>query len=131
MHALSASCGFPGLDVVQFSDQDVRQSYVPIHHKVACSGTHDTQTLLGWAKSHFGEEGTPEFAERLLERVLATDAKVAIVPLQDVLGLDDTARMNVPGKADGNWCWQADAEDIKASLPHLKELAEKSGRAAK
>lgn len=131
VHALSASCGFPGLDVVQFSDQDVRQSYVPIHHKVACSGTHDTQTLLGWAKSRFGEEGTPEFAERLLERVLATDAKVAIVPLQDVLGLDDTARMNVPGKADGNWCWQADAEDIKASLPHLKELAEKSGRAAK
>jgi len=129
VHALAVSCGFPGLDIIQFNDGDVRQGYKPVHNKIACSGTHDNQTLLGWVKSRFGEDGAEELAEKLLESVLASDAKVAIVPLQDILGLDDTARMNVPGKADGNWTWQADAEDIETSLPHLAELAEKSGRA--
>ena len=43
---------------------------------------------------------------------MLTDAKAVILPLQDIFGLDDDARMNVPGVAVGNWKWQADAEDF-------------------
>lgn len=129
VHALSARCGFPGLDVVQFADTDVRCGYKPLAGKIACSGTHDTQTLLGWVRQRFGEEGAEELAAKILDEVLASDAEVAIVPLQDVLGLGDEARMNVPGKAEGNWSWQAEASALGESEKHLAELAERSGRA--
>ena len=48
--------------------------------------------------------------------------------LQDVLGLDDDARMNVPGVAEGNWSWQADAADVAAAADHLADLVRESGR---
>ena len=56
---------------------------------------------------------------------------MAIVPLQDVLGLDDDARMNVPGIAEGNWSWQATWDEIDAASERLSELARTSGRAAR
>ena len=63
-----------------------------------------------------------------MRRVLASDADVAIVPLQDVLELGDEARMNVPGVADGNWSWRAADEDVAAAAARLADLAEQSGR---
>ena len=51
------------------------------------------------------------------------------MPLQDVLGLDDDARMNVPGVAEGNWSWQAEWADIDAASERLRDLADSSGRA--
>ena len=46
---------------------------------------------------------------------LASDAPLVMMPLQDILGLGDDARMNVPGVATGNWTWQADEADIAAA----------------
>ena len=63
-----------------------------------------------------------------MRRVLASDADVAIVPLQDVLGLGDEARMNVPGVADGNWSWRAGDAAVAAAGARLADLAERSGR---
>ena len=54
---------------------------------------------------------------------------VVIMPLQDVLLLGNDARMNVPGVAEGNWTWQADAADVEAAAAWLRELADESGRA--
>ena len=56
------------------------------------------------------------------------DATVAMVPLQDVLGLDDSARMNVPGVSEGNWSWRATSEQLEASRDRLRTLAQESGR---
>ena len=50
------------------------------------------------------------------------------MPLQDVLGLDDAARMNVPGVAEGNWSWQAAWEDVIAATGRLTQMARASGR---
>ena len=50
------------------------------------------------------------------------------MPLQDVLGLDDVARMNVPGVAEGNWSWQAAWEDGGAVTGRLAQMAQTSGR---
>ena len=65
----------------------------------------------------------------LIGCVLKSCARIAAVPLQDVLMLDDTARMNVPGVAAGNWTWQAEHDQVVASVDTLKDLAEKSDRA--
>ncbi len=109
VRCLTARCGFPGMDVVQFADYDVRWGYHPAPRKVVYTSTHDTPTLLGWVKKRFPEEGNPEeLAKRLTEEALATSSEHAVfVTLQDVLGLGDEARMNVPGVAEGNWRWQA------------------------
>jgi 4-alpha-glucanotransferase len=106
---------------------------------MAYSGTHDTQTLLGWCEQHFfggdpanamGDERAVWLADDLMRKTLASSATVAMVPLQDVLGLDDASRMNVPGVSEGNWSWQATSEQLEASAERLHRLAEESGRLA-
>ena len=67
-------------------------------------------------------------ADRIAASVLASKNDVAIMPLQDVLGLDDAARMNVPGVAEGNWSWQAAWEDVVAATGRLTQMAQASGR---
>lgn len=130
VRALVSATGFPGMDVAQFSDSDVREGYVPRPETVAYTGTHDNQTLVGFCEGRYGleREEAVEVARGIMGRVLASDANVAIVPLQDVLGLGDEARMNVPGVADGNWSWRAEADDVAAAAGRLADLAERSGR---
>ena len=137
VRALVASTGFPGMDVVQFYDGDVREGYKPAPGKMAYSGTHDTQTLLGWCEQHFfggdpanamGDERAVRLADDLMRKTLGSEATVAMVPLQDVLGLDDASRMNVPGVSEGNWSWQATSEQLEASQERLRRLAEESHR---
>ena len=130
VRALVAETGFLGMDVAQFADDDVREDYVPRPETVAYTGTHDNQTLVGFCEDRYGleREEAVEVADGIMRRVLASDADVAIVPLQDVLGLGDEARMNVPGVADGNWSWRAGDAAVAAAGARLADLAERSGR---
>lgn len=130
VRALIAETGIPGMDIVQFSDGDVREGYEPKPGTVTFTGTHDNQTLLGFCQSHFGLEGdeAAQMADRIAASVLGSKNDVAIMPLQDVLGLDDAARMNVPGVAEGNWSWQAAWEDVVAATGRLTQMAQASGR---
>ena len=130
VRALVAETGFPGMDVVQFYPDDLAKGYTPIPGRIAYTGTHDNQTLVGWAADKYGEKEAEEAATKVMDMVLASDAEVAITTLQDVLGLDDDARMNTPGTAEGNWVWQATEDQLAKSADHLRDLAEKSGRAA-
>lgn len=130
VRALIAETGIPGMDIVQFSDGDVREGYEPKPGTVTFTGTHDNQTLLGFCQSRFGLEGdeAAQMADRIAASVLGSKNDVAIMPLQDVLGLDDAARMNVPGVAEGNWSWQAAWEDVVAATGRLAQMAQASGR---
>ena len=130
VRALIAETGIPGMDIVQFSDGDVREGYEPKPGTVTFTGTHDNQTLLGFCQSRFGLEGeeAARMADRIAASVLGSKSDVAIMPLQDVLGLDDAARMNVPGVAEGNWSWQAAWEDVVAATGRLTQMAQASGR---
>ncbi len=137
VRALVASTGFSGMDVIQFHDGDVRERYVPAPNKMAYSGTHDTQTLLGWVAERFcgadpadaqGNAEAVRLADDLLRKTVESSATVAMVPLQDVLGLDDRSRMNVPGVSEGNWTWQATSEQLEDARERLRALAEQSGR---
>lgn len=114
--------GFPGLKVLQFGfDGDSNNPHHPCHFPgpncVACTGTHDNQTARGWYESaphwvqhHFGlmragREDSP--AHALVRMALESVAEHVVLPLQDIMNLDDEARINVPGTVYGNWMWRA------------------------
>ena len=59
---------------------------------------------------------------------LASDAPLVMMPLQDVLGLGDDTRMNVPGVATGNWTWQADEADVAAAEGKTAQLLRNTHR---
>ncbi|MDO5118643.1 MAG: 4-alpha-glucanotransferase [Coriobacteriales bacterium] len=130
IRALVAATGAPGMSVVQFVDEDVRNGFHPAPGACAFTGTHDTQTVLGWVKKHFGLHGAQamELAKRLNDFVLGSESDLAVLPLQDVLLLGDDSRMNVPGVAEGNWSWKAEREDLNASSEYLAQLVKKSKR---
>ncbi len=149
---LLASTGFPGMDVVLFADGDPRHDWAPKPGAVAFTGTHDTSTLVGWARARYcggkggagcggadaeaadsadgkGGAASAERAEAarriahdLIDKVVASEADVVIMPLQDILELDDAARMNVPGTAEGNWAWQAPPTALADAASRLASL---------
>ena len=106
----------------------------------AYTGNHDNNTLVGWF--HELPRGQRELAlDRLtddstavhthaIRAVMASPAHLALFPMQDVLGLDERARMNVPGTAEGNWRWRLPAMNLGAEARKLRRLAEAFGRSA-
>ena len=110
--SLVAETGFTGMDVIQFSDGDPLEHWEACEGKASFSGTHDTQTLVGWVQGRYPREDPRKAADALIERVLSSSSAVRMLTLQDALGLDDSARMNVPGTTDGNWRWQATAAQL-------------------
>ncbi|AEB07182.1 4-alpha-glucanotransferase [Coriobacterium glomerans PW2] len=131
VRALCATCGFPGMDVMQFEDYDVRAGFYPQAGKICYTSTHDTSTLIGFCERSYANgdrEQARRIAEALLGAALHSDADVVITPLQDILELDDQARMNVPGVAEGNWTWRAREADVIDAVPRIREMLERSGR---
>lgn len=117
------ACGFPGMDVLQFAN-DPLAGYHPRSGAVAYTGTHDNQTLIGFVKDRYPDRDEFETADRLMRAVASSDASIRIVPLQDLMMLGDEARMNVPGVAQGNWTWRADAADMNAAFARARSLAD-------
>jgi 4-alpha-glucanotransferase len=132
VEAMRAEFGFPGMSLLQFAFGNDPQgpSFRPHNYSrelVAYTGGHDNDTTVGWWNSSgIGESTRTEEDIRrervftreylgfddqpvnwvLIRAVLASVAKIAIVPLQDVLGLGSEARMNLPGTVSGNWKWR-------------------------
>ena len=107
VRALVAGCGFTGTDVMQFYDGNPLNGYYPKENKIAYTGTHDNQTILGWCEDRYPDMDAKQTSEKLMQILDECDADVKIVPLQDLLGLGDESRMNMPGTTDRNWSWQA------------------------
>ncbi len=131
VRALVSDCGFPGMDVLLFEDYDIRQGIFAKPGKILYTSTHDTATLAGFCTSSFcggDETAGAELAKKLVHDALDTDAELVMMPLQDVLGLGDDCRMNVPGVAEGNWAWQAREEDIVAAERSTARLLRATGR---
>ena len=88
-------------------------------------------------EAHYGfDKGDPEgmrqaceLAERLVGECLTSPADVVILPLQDLLMLGASARMNVPGVATGNWGWQARPDALVDASHVMSELAKSNDRA--
>jgi len=150
--ALRDQLGFPGMRVLQFAfgNDPKADEYKPhnfVRNCVVYTGTHDNNTTIGWLKGTDVEDSTQSREERQTEAQLALEyagtdgheinwdfirlalmsvADTAVFPLQDVLGLGSEARMNLPGTAEGNWCWRflptMLSERIKGRLTELTSI---------
>ncbi|MCY4466165.1 MAG: 4-alpha-glucanotransferase [Chloroflexi bacterium] len=132
--------GLPGMKVLQFAWSDSANPFLPHNHKTNCivyTGTHDNNTTRGWWESEVAAE-TRAFVEAYLghevhdivwtlARVgMRSPARACILPMQDVLGLGESARMNKPGLPAGNWSWRimdTDLDDpVKDKLRQMTRL---------
>ena len=105
--------GLAGMHVWQFSQEEMlRLSPEEAAHRVFFSGTHDNQTLAGFLRS----TGDARAPAEILRQLLASPAGAVILPVQDVLGLGDEARINVPGVAQGNWGWRMTQAQLQRLL---------------
>ena len=142
VRALLSATGFPGMSVLQFAFYDDDSLYLPHHHtpnSVVYTGTHDNDTTRGWwdvldettrgkVRDYLGTDGR-EIAWDLIRAALASVADRAIVPMQDVAGLGSEARMNFPGRVEGNWAWRARPEHFcGGSAARLRRLVTLTGR---
>ena len=111
---------------------------------VVYTGTHDHPTMAGWLASATPQDlavarqdlaeagiGDPDRAWALVRLALSSRARIAILPLQDVLGLGDESRMNAPGTVRAeNWSWRVGKDDLTPRLAaKLREATVTSGRA--
>ena len=117
VHILRDKLGLPGMKILQFAFDNEGNEYLPHNYTndnfVVYTGTHDNDTTKGWYDST--NEQCRDYARRLMgvsgediswdliKLAISSSAKYCIIPLQDVLCLDSSARMNTPGVADGNW----------------------------
>jgi 4-alpha-glucanotransferase len=120
VHALRERLQIPGMKVLQFGFSNPgAHIYLPHRYEPNCvvyTGTHDNDTTLGWYSSIQGDErraaedylGTDPAGMNwaLIRAALTSPARLAIIPLQDVLGLGSEARMNTPSRREGNWTWR-------------------------
>ncbi len=133
----------PGMKVLQFAfTTDATNKDLPHNYSenfVVYTGTHDNNTTLGWLMNV--EDNEKEFVNKyietseknglsqMIELAMASVAKTAIIPMQDVLALDAGSRMNTPGTANGNWGWRFQWKQLKAGQKQfLKTLTEKYNR---
>lgn len=119
---LLAQTGFPGMRVMQFgfNPQNEDNDHLPHNYpvnSVAYTGTHDNDTTVGWAKENRGAAAAAKnycrancfFAplhKAMIKTLYASPSALVIVPMQDVLGLPSSARMNTPSVLGGNWMWR-------------------------
>ncbi len=142
--------GFPGMRILQFAfgEDSPTHPYLPhnfIANTIVYTGTHDNNTARGW----FEKETTPAEKKRLfryLGREISSEqlpmelirlgmmsvAHTILIPMQDVLGLGEEARMNRPSTPTGNWEWRLLSDQLNAHHAELLlELTEIYGRAGR
>ncbi len=131
VEALRDGFDFPGMRILQFAfGGDSNNAYLPhnyIHNAVVYPGTHDNETTLGWWKSRENNQEKQHVAKYLgydspedikeinwefIRLSLASVADLAILPLQDILGLDNSGRMNDPSVNAGNWRWRYTSSEL-------------------
>lgn len=119
----------PGMKILQFAWSDPANRFLPHHHSpnsVVYTGTHDNDTTLGWYRTapdherHFMHRYLPgiehDVVWGLIRVAWASVADYALVPLQDLLGLGTEARMNYPGRPEGNWRWRVQTGQVTSIL---------------
>jgi 4-alpha-glucanotransferase len=146
--------GFPGMRILQFAfggdakNNDLPHNFIP--NSCVYTGSHDNDTTVGWFKSKAGKgsgrdakqiKKETDFCKKYLgsnsheihwdfiKAALASVANTAIIPMQDLLGLGNEARMNLPGSTTGNWSWRCELKDFDSKIAErLAGLSELYGR---
>lgn len=155
VNALRDRYEFPGMRILQFAfgNDDRADEFRPESYPkntVVYTGTHDNDTTVGWFRSEPGKGSTRSLeeiaAERkvildylrtdgtniqwdMIELAMRSNANTVVTPLQDIMGLDSSARMNIPGTQSGNWQWRFTWDMLKKQdKERLEYLTRATGR---
>ncbi len=142
VHALRQQFGLPGMRVLQFMLGGPENPYWPHNYDrdtVVYTGTHDNDTSASWYHQlppheqqrleQYVGHSMHKPAWELVRLAWHSVANIAMAPLQDLLELDGSARMNRPGEASGNWHWRFHLEQFEEDLiPRLASLTERTNR---
>lgn len=125
--------GFPNMKVLQFAfNKGVSNPFLPENFDRPCvcyTGTHDNDTTLGWYE-HLSKKEKALFLKtvpqktaspvlNLISFAIDSKAETVIIPLQDYMQLNSSARINTPGVPKGNWVWRFGKKDITSELKEL------------
>lgn len=146
VEALRERWGYPGMCILQFAfnpdvaSADTRPHYFP-RHAIVYTGTHDNDTIVGWWQSQGAASSTQSSEQIVRERTFAAQyldatgrephwamiraamssvCDTAIIPLQDLLGQDSSARMNTPGRETGNWSYRFSWDQL--TTEHIQQF---------
>ena len=141
--------GYPGMKVIQFAfdvtDTNAKGDYLPHNYtpnSVVYTGTHDNETIYGWVKGITKAEkkmvreylnrpdmNDEELARELVRTAHAAVSDLCVIPMQDYLLLDNSARVNFPSSMGTNWQWRMKKADLTAALAkEIKTLTQRYGR---
>jgi 4-alpha-glucanotransferase len=147
--ALRKRHNIPGMVVLQFDVADEDFDLLNVTPNSVCyTGTHDNDTTVGWFQGSPGDIRTREeikatqlaalevtggnaetIGTDMIRAAFSTDARLAIAPLQDYLGLGSEARINVPGTSSNNWRWRLEESQLTAEIRgQVARLVDESGR---
>jgi 4-alpha-glucanotransferase len=120
----------PGMIILQFAfGEDMSKSiFIPHNHRensVVYTGTHDNNTVKGWYLNEAGKKGRKNLQsyvsgninslnchKEMIRLAFQSVAKIAILPMQDILGLGEKDRMNYPSTTSGNWLWRMKKKEL-------------------
>ncbi|WP_017547715.1 4-alpha-glucanotransferase [Salinicoccus carnicancri] len=144
VYKLIEDTGYPGMKILQFGFAPGEDSeYLPHNygrHTIAYTGNHDTQTMRGWldssdretykkAEAYLNLTEEEGLTEGCIRGVFASHSYLAVIPMQDLLGLGEKARFNTPSTIGGNWEWRMPKDALKKhTLKKLKRLNRLYGR---
>jgi 4-alpha-glucanotransferase len=146
--ALRNKYNLPGMKILQFAFSGTEDNpYLPHHideNSVVYTGTHDNDTTVGWynaldeqqrghVQTYLHESRSAEhfvdMPKDLIDMALESKANLAIIPMQDILALDASHRMNTPGTCAGNWHWRFNWHQLSdAQQQYIKESIARTGR---
>jgi 4-alpha-glucanotransferase len=139
VYALRDKFGLPGMRILQFGfgNETSAQYHLPFNYipnSVVYTGTHDNNTVVGWygdaqkdarkkirkynfnlCQDYIGAEQAT-FHWAMIRETMKSVANLSIFPMQDILGLNEKARMNIPGEAAGNWQWRLEDKSLTKKL---------------
>ncbi|CDP21187.1 unnamed protein product [Coffea canephora] len=144
---LRKSIDAPGMAVLQFGfGSDAKNPHLPHkheHNQVVYTGTHDNDTIRGWwdvlpqwerdnVIKYLGSIDQTEISWALIRAALSSVARTAIIPMQDILGLGSSARMNIPATQFGNWSWRLPSsmgfDELNGEAERLRGMIATYGR---
>ena len=146
VEALRRDFSLPGMKILQFAfGGGADNPYLPHNHEllsVVYTGTHDNNTTLGWVNalpenvrqhvktySHCEDMDDVKMLRQMIVMALSSVARLAILPMQDILELDAWHRMNTPGTTEGNWHWRFDWGQLQPAMRHnMQQLLQLYGR---
>lgn len=145
VYKLRDKFNFPGMKMLQYAfnpDENSSNHFLPHNHDsnfAVYAGSHDNDTIQGWynsidtkTKAHFlkysKSDGTDPVWD-MIRLVMSSVAHTAIITMQDLLGLDQNSRMNLPGTGPNNWEWKYFENDLSSiNSNKLRELSDLYGR---